>query len=196
MKLRYFYKIDQNKNPIPASNIRRKSKPSGHQWRELLNSCCSPQTVPCTCDFRYFVQVERGNPVDHTLIKRKTKPTPEEGIFYMEVESSKNQCCGLISWELIRADSTGVAIISDDGHDVVNPVISSTGSFRPIHGSSIGIDIDASIGCADTQGFILSVVSDDLTLNYNSTLDPSYTFVFDATKNYTITLTTTCTPEG
>jgi len=94
MKLRFFYRIDQKKDPIPFSNIRRKNKPKGLTWRELKNPCCSSEKVPCTCGHRFFVQLDSsGNPVDGTLIKRKLFPEPEEGIRFMEVRSSADECC-------------------------------------------------------------------------------------------------------
>lgn len=195
MKLRYFYKIDQNKNPIPASNIRRKSKPNGHQWKELLNACCSPQIVPCTCDFRYFVQVDpRGNPIDHTLIKRKDKPTPEEKFHYMEVESSKNVCCGIINWEFITPDLVGTLSISKNNTEIISQSVAATGSFRPLHGADIDILVDTS-ACVGTPGFIISVATDDGNPPYTSTVVDNYSFTFDATKTYTITVTTTCVEE-
>lgn len=195
MKLRYFYKIDQNKNPIPASNVRRKSKPDGHQWKELLNHCCDPITVPCTCDFRYFVQVDpRGNPIDQTLIRRKNRPEPEEGIRYMEVKSSKNICCGIVNWQFITPDLTGSMSISKNFNEIINRVIADTGSFRPVHGEHISILVDTS-ACEGTPGYIIAVTTEDGSLNYNSTSVDNYDFIFDATKNYHISVTTTCLSE-
>ena len=92
MKLRYFYKIDHNKQPIPGSNVRRKSKP-GNQWKEILSPCCYPLDVDCTCGPRFFVQLDgRGKPVDGTLIKRTGLPKMEENIKYYELDW-KSPCC-------------------------------------------------------------------------------------------------------
>lgn len=94
MKLRFFYRINQKRQPIPFSNIRRNSKPIGNRWRELKKPCCEKAEVPCTCDFRYFVQIDgTGSPVDGTLIRRKKFPEPAEGIHFMEVASSEHECC-------------------------------------------------------------------------------------------------------
>lgn len=94
MKLRNFYKIDHTKKPIPGSNIRRKSKPQGHQWKELPNFCCSPIDPNCSCGDRYFVQIDKnGNPIDGTLIKRTNAigaPQPVRGIKYAELNW---ECC-------------------------------------------------------------------------------------------------------
>lgn len=93
MKLKYFYRIDQKGKPIPASNVRRKSRPFEGKWRELLNACCSPQTIPCKCGFKYFVQLDgNNNPVDHTLIKRYNKADKLTGFNFMEV-TWVGPCC-------------------------------------------------------------------------------------------------------
>ncbi len=92
MKLRYFYKINHKREPIPGSNVRRKSKP-GKQWLEILNPCCFPTDIDCTCDFRYFVQLDGvGKAVDGSLIKRKNYPEGLDSIRYMEVDW-KSACC-------------------------------------------------------------------------------------------------------
>jgi hypothetical protein len=93
MKLRYFYKLDQKKQPILGSNIRRKSKPAGHQWKEILDPCCNPNDVDCTCGVRFFVQLDgAGKPVDHTLIKRKSFPEMDGAIRFYEIPW-KSPCC-------------------------------------------------------------------------------------------------------
>lgn len=95
-RLKFYYRIDHNGEPISGSNVRRYSKPklrvSGN-WRELKNPCCESQLIECYCDedFRFFVQLDgNNNPVDYTLIKRKTKPQ-RPGFKYMEVP--KETCC-------------------------------------------------------------------------------------------------------
>jgi len=83
--------MNHKKEPIPGSNIRRKSKP-GNQWVEILNSCCYPPEIDCTCNPRFFVQLDGiGKPVDGTLIKRKRHPEPIDNIRYMEVQAP--DCC-------------------------------------------------------------------------------------------------------
>jgi hypothetical protein len=77
MKLKSFYRLDKKGNPIPGSNIRRLSKPTQTgRWLLAKNICClTPSTPACTCDFRYWIQIDyAGNPIDHTLIKRKKRP--------------------------------------------------------------------------------------------------------------------------
>lgn len=94
MKLRYFYKLDQKSKPILGSNVRRKSKPPGH-WKEIVPICCQedPVEIPCTCSFRYYVQVDEfGHPIDYSLIKRKDRLTPTNGVKYMEI-SWVDPCC-------------------------------------------------------------------------------------------------------
>jgi hypothetical protein len=195
MKLRYFYKIDQNKNPIPASNIRRKSKPPGRQWREIFNFCCVQAEVGCFCEPRYFIQLDhKGNPIDYTLIKRDSTPKlNNEGLKYGEIQSPKQECCGIVNWQFNTPNSIGSLIINDDGSEVVNSITDSHGFIIPEDGSSIEVIVE-NIQCPDvlTPGFILSVKSEDGTLNYTSTVTPNYTFVFDATKRYTVTVTSTC----
>lgn len=94
MKLKYFYRIDNQGRPVLASNIRRKSKPFAGRWQQLFNKCCDPaDDIECNCGFRYFVQIDHANnPVDHTLIKRLSKPNPDEGIKFMEV-TWVDPCC-------------------------------------------------------------------------------------------------------
>lgn len=93
MKLRHFYKINHNnKQPIPGSNIKRKSSP-GRFWKEILDPCCNPTDIDCTCGPRFFVQIDGlGKPVPGSLIKRFTFPKMEQGIKYMELPW-KSECC-------------------------------------------------------------------------------------------------------
>ena len=87
MKINHYYKINPNtKQPIPGSNVKRKSSP-GRFWREILDVCCDTlETITCTCGFRYFVQLDGKNkPVPGSLIKRKDYPNMSENIKYQEI---------------------------------------------------------------------------------------------------------------
>jgi len=129
MKLRTFYKTNHKGEPVPASNIRRLSKPPG-SWREFKNVCCFSEEVSCTCDFRYFVQIDnQGNPVDHTLIKRKKFPENQRlGIRYAEV-NWKNICCGDLTWDLDVLNTDGSLIIKVNGVEVVNQIAEANTSY-------------------------------------------------------------------
>ena len=139
MKLRYFYKIDHKREPILGSNVRRKSKPEGHQWKEIIDPCCTtPDAIPCICGPRFFVQLDgKGKPVDGTLIKREKYPAMTEGIRYMEIVNSVNECCALITWEVegIGLNGFGNTKIYDNGLLVVDKDVVAgddvIGSFRP-----------------------------------------------------------------
>lgn len=115
MKLRYFYRIDPNKKqPVPGSNVRRKSKP-GRFWKEILLPCCATTNINCTCDARYFVQIDGLNrPVDGTLIKRFTWPKMDEGIRYVEIDWRNPCCCN--TDEISSAPQT---VASDGGGETV-----------------------------------------------------------------------------
>lgn len=93
MKLKYFYKTDHNKQPIPGSNIRRKSSP-GKQWKEILTPCCNGvASIPTTSGPRFFVQLDHNNrPIDGSLIKRNGIPEMVREIKYLELEWRK-ACC-------------------------------------------------------------------------------------------------------
>src|SRR5688572_27311833 len=98
MKLRHFYKVNHKKEPIPGSNLKRKSKPAPlSQWREILDPCCSPTDIECTCGPRFFVQIDGiGKPVPGSLIKRFVFPKMEQGIKYMELDW-KSSCCPTVT---------------------------------------------------------------------------------------------------
>lgn len=143
MKLRYWYKTDHNKKPIPGSNVRRKSRPgASHQWREILDPCCSPLDVTCTCGPRYFVQLDgRGKPVDGTLIKRihGNRPEGTDGAKFYELDW-KSVCCDTITWSFTITDGTGSFVITVNGNEVVNDIIgniNSTGTVPANLGDTI-----------------------------------------------------------
>mgnify|MGYP000443934654 CR=1 FL=1 len=118
MKLRYFYKIDHNREPILGSNVRRKSKPAGHQWKEIVDICCTtPPAISCLCGPRFFVQLDNaGKPVDQSLIKRFSWPKMTEGIKYLEIQNTINECCTTINWtQLIDVGVTGTFSITING---------------------------------------------------------------------------------
>lgn len=141
MKMRYFYKLDHNKQPIPGSNVRRKSKP-GNQWKEILEPCCTPVQVPCTCGPRFFVQLDGiGKPVDGSLIKRFVFPKMEDGIRYYELPW-KSVCCNEITWSFgILNGATGSIVIEVNTNEVVNSTSAQTGSFKPNLGDTIDITV-------------------------------------------------------
>lgn len=94
MRLRYFYKINHKKEPVPGSNVRRKSRPKPYsQWKEITPVCCDPAAIDCTCGPRFWVQIDGVNkPVDGTLIKRDAYPLMAENIRYQEIDW-KSPCC-------------------------------------------------------------------------------------------------------
>lgn len=189
MKLRYFYKLDQKKQPIPGSNVRRKSKPSGHQWKEILDPCCSPSTVDCTCSHRFFVQLDgAGKPVDHTLIKRKAYPEMTEGVRYYEIPW-KSPCCGQLTWTFLILDGvTGTFTIKKNGViQEVTAITGTSGTFNISDGDVIEITL------TNTAGVPLSIVdvlkeSDNTTTSSDDTITPFvYSFVAELGNNYTVT---------
>lgn len=147
MKLRYWYKIDHNKQPIPGSNIRRKSRPGAtHQWREILDPCCDPLVLDCTCGPKYFVQLDgRGKPVDHTLIKRVDQsrnnfPEGTTGLKLYELDW-KSTCCVFLNWQFV-AGGGGSLVINVNGNQVLNQLVDGTGSIRFNLGDTIEIILD------------------------------------------------------
>jgi len=96
MRLRHFYRINHKSQPIPGSNVKRKSKP-GNQWKEILDPCCTTiQTIDCTCGPRFFVQLDgSGKPVPGSLIKRNSWPKMEENIRFQEI-NWESECCDYV----------------------------------------------------------------------------------------------------
>lgn len=141
MKLRYWYKIDQNKQPIPGSNIRRKSRPGpSYQWKEILDPCCSPLDITCTCGPRYFIQLDgRGKPVDGSLIKRIHGDRPEgtDGTKFYELQW-KSPCCDTLTWDFTR-NVTGSFRITVNGNEVVNTTMTSSGTVPANPGNTIEV---------------------------------------------------------
>lgn len=91
MKLKYYYKINREGNPIAGSNISRFSKPVVGKWKEIKNVCCEEEFTNCSCDFKYYVKIDfQGNPVNYTLIKRSKRPEPEDERF---LRLADNICC-------------------------------------------------------------------------------------------------------
>jgi hypothetical protein len=145
MKLRYFYKIDHKKQPIPGSNVRRKSRPgASHQWKEILDPCCEPATVPCTCGPRFFIQLDnKGKPVDGSLMKRFSLPEGTSGMKFYEV-AWKSPCCNFITWSFEISETTGSFVIEVNGVEVVNDIIggvNSTGTFKLNPGDTVEVTL-------------------------------------------------------
>lgn len=191
MKLRYFYRIDHKKNPILGSNVRRKSKPSGNQWKEIIPICCdeSPVNVLCSCGFRYFVQLDGKNkPVDYTIIKRMNKPDSDTGMKFMELPS--NICC-IVQTEFVLASDTPSAgqHLQVEVNDVVlfNKLTASQGVFAVKPGDTIKVTGGHTTG---TYSFIVR------NLNTNTNLysvspgsgDSTYTFVAEKGIRYSVTV--------
>lgn len=184
MKLRYFYKIDHNRQPIAGSNVRRKSKP-GKQWREIQDPCCSPSDIACSCGPRFFVQLDGlGKPVDGTLIKRKQHPEPIDNIRYMEIASSESECCVPITWSYTN-QTQGRLLIKANNKVVVDSLITTTGKYIPNVGDKIHITLtNLSIG---SQTSFLQVMDDDTNeVLFTSTDTPVIDYIFTFTNRYTV----------
>ena len=191
MKLRYWYKTDHNKQPIPGSNIRRKSRPgASHQWKEILNPCCSTLDTDCTCGSRYFVQLDgRGNPVDGSLIKRirGDKPEGTEGMKFYELQW-KSPCCATIGWYLGITDSTGSLVIEVNGNEIINSIINDTsGSFKPNFGDLIEITL-TNTGDSPITNF-LNVTGGHTFLDTTNPVT-TYSFIWTGKETYINTVIT------
>lgn len=174
MKLRYWYKIDHKKQPIPGSNVRRKSRPgASHQWKEILDPCCNPNNIDCTCGPRYFIQLDgKGKPVDGTLIKRVFQPKnnfPEgtDGNRLYEI-NWKSVCCNEINWNfIVSSGTTGTMTITVNGNTIVNSVMDSEGSFKPNQGDTIEVTVTMTSGT--TEGAILTITGGETFTDTNAT---------------------------
>lgn len=153
MKLRYFYKIDHKKQPIPGSNIRRKSRPGAtHQWKEILDPCCDPLTILCTCGPRFFVQLDgKGKPVDHSLIKRWSLPEMSDGIKYYEIDWMSACCSGELGWDIQNTGfDPGNVTIYINGVIVVNQGNTGNGTVVFPSGATLRVVFeDADGNCSD-----------------------------------------------
>lgn len=189
MKLRYFYRIDPNKKqPVPGSNVRRKSKP-GRFWKEILLPCCSTTDISCTCDARFFVQIDGLNrPVDGSLIKRFSWPKMEEGIRYVEIDW-KSPCCPVtpafkITWNLsINLSTSPSLIIKENGVERVNTAIDSSGEFIPAPDALIEIIADNST-C--TESVVNNLVVSGGVVHADSGIVINYNFLFTVTEDVQI----------
>lgn len=179
MKLRYFYKIDHKKQPIPGSNVRRKSTP-GKQWIEILSPCCSPIVIDGTGGPRYFVQLDGyGKPVDGTLIKRPDTPKMEEGIKYYELDW-KSPCCRELTWVFYNLGSTGSFKIYVNGVERVNTIMNDQGSFHISPGDEIHI-VNTNTGFSSITNYLnisgsytytsTDTPINDITFTYNGGLN-------------------------
>lgn len=161
MKLRYFYKLDHKKQPIPGSNVRRKSIPGPKsQWKEILLPCCETTEVDCTCGPRYFVQLDGGNrPVDGTLIKRINgdKPTQTDGLRLQEIQW-KPGCCGILNYSFVSAlPAVGTFQIVINGVTKVDLEHTSTLTESGSVNFRIGDNIQVVFGSNDLYTQLLSV---------------------------------------
>lgn len=197
MKLRYFYRIDPNKKqPVPGSNVRRKSKP-GRFWKEILLPCCATTNINCTCGPRFWVQIDGVNkPVDGTLIKRDAYPLMAENIRYQEIDW-KSPCCPVtpafkITWNLsINLSLSPSLIIKENGVERVNTAIDSSGEFIPAPDALIEI-------IADNSTCTLSRIVNDLTItggiaHIDSGIVINYNFLFTVTEDVQINSIMDCT---
>jgi len=186
MKLRYWYKVDQNKQPIPGSNVRRKSRPGpSHQWKEILDPCCNPLDVECTCGSRYFVQLDgRGKPVDGSLIKRidGEKPEGTDGNKLYEIYWKSPCCIYTIDWSFVTNDSPGFLRIYSDGKLIKEVVSDSSGQLKVMQ----GVNITAIVTNTNlTNNFADLTISGATTFHQH--MLATATNVFSLTANSTIT---------
>ena len=179
MKLKYFFKFDHKKEPIPGSNVKRKSKP-GNQWTEIIPVCCESDSIECTCGWRYFVQIDRTNkPVDGTLIRRKSWPKMSENIKYQEVQAP--DCCALIGWQFVAANdgSIGNVTITVDGVTFVDQDLVAGddffGSFRPKKSGSVIRIIVTNTG-AGTPSSILNITNGHVYTDIDVNIDYIFNF--------------------
>lgn len=179
MKLRYWYKTDHTKKPIPGSNIRRKSRPgASHQWREILDPCCSPLDVSCTCGPRYFIQLDgRGKPVDHTLIKRINGNRPEgtDGAKFYELDW-KSVCCATLTWTFQQTSATGSLIVEVNGNEVVNNIMTNVNSDNVIP-ANLGDTIEITVTNTSNEP-ITNLLSITGGHTYSDTTEPNITYSF------------------
>jgi hypothetical protein len=193
MKLRYWYKTDHNKQPIPGSNLRRKSRPgASHQWREILDPCCNPEDISCTCGPRYFIQLDgRGKPVDGTLIKRQDQPRnnyPEGTVGNKLYEIRwKSPCCVVtLDYSFVTNDSPGFLRIYQDGNLIKEIVGDESGQLKVSQDAVITIIVtnnntsnnfvDLSITGATTfSGHDQSTVTNVFSLTENSVVTAELT---------------------
>lgn len=196
MKLRYFYKINHKKEPIPGSNIRRKSRPKPYsQCKEITPVCCDPAAIDCTCGPRFWVQIDGANkPVDGTLIKRDAYPLMAENIRYQEI-NWKSPCCPVtpafkITWNLsINFSISPSLIIKENGVERVNTAIDSSGEFIPAPDALIEIIADNST-CTVTRINDLTITGGIAHVDSGGVIN--YNFLFTVTEDVQINSTMDC----
>lgn len=176
MKLRFFYKIDKTSHPVPFSNIKRKSKPFGGKWKEVKTPCCDPTKIGCTCDFRYFIQIDtQGRLVDASLIKRKNYPESVGDSRYMEL--SWNECCDTSTVpelpELMTIDAGNDILVTGATEYTINMTTSSDADIASIVWSQVSgastADIQNSttasptvLGLIENEPYVFQVVVTDI----------------------------------
>lgn len=196
MKLRYFYKIDHNKEPILGSNVRRKSKPAGHQWKEIIDICCTPpDPISCICGPRFFVQLDNsGKPIDQSLIKRNSYPKMTEGIKYLEIQNSVNDCCTSINWtQLMDVGVTGTFSITVNGIlKVLSTVNGDSGTLKVKGGDTIDFAASNFAGSPIINAILTNVTNTIEIFNIND-FGGNWGFTFNPlnAKVYTIQITQT-----
>lgn len=189
MKLKYWYKIDHNKQPIPGSNIRRKSRPgASHQWKEILDPCCYPEEISCTCGPRYFIQLDgRGKPVDGTLIKRVDQPRnnfPESTDGYKLYEIRwKSPCCVInLNYSFVTNDSPGFLRIYVDANLVKELITDGSGQLKISQDAVVTVVVT---NTSETNNFVDLDITGAVT--YTAHAQPTATRVFSLTEDSTIT---------
>lgn len=194
MKLRYFYKINHKKEPIPGSNIRRKSRPKPYsQWKEITLVCCDPAEIDCTCGPRFWVQIDGANkPVDGTLIKRDAYPLMAENIRYQEIDWKSTCCTGTISWSYQRF-TAGSLLVSVNGIPVVNTTMTGTGNINANRGDTIEVTLSSALDIEENNvqltlgGFINNFLSNIFYENVYPAVAPlTFSFVWDGKDIYII----------
>lgn len=189
MKLRYFYKLDQKKQPILGSNIRRKSKPPGHQWKEILDPCCNSNNVDCTCGDRFFVQLDgTGKPIDYTLIKRKSFPEMDGDIRFYEIPW-KSPCCGEITWTFLALNGV-VGTFTIKKNNVIQEITAITGTsgtFKVTDGDVIEITLTNTAGSPSSTVQVVRQTDNDTQTNTDTVTPFVYSFTAELGHSYTVT---------
>lgn len=192
MKMRYFYKIDHNREPILGSNVRRKSKPAGHQWKEILDPCCvSVDPIACICGPRFFIQLDGlGKPVDQSLIKRNAWPRMTEGVRYAEIQNSVNECCNVTFnyGFFLNNGATGSMTIKINGIIKKITTINGQGGVLKIKGGDlielhvVNLNASPEINLQVTQDVPLVTLNNDTV----TIATKDFSFVVADNKSYTV----------
>lgn len=201
MKLKSYYRIDNQGEPVLASNIKRYSLPrvKGERWKQLDNFCCNTPEISCTCDFRYFVQTQKdGTPIDHTIIKRLKPPTTgDAGIIYKEIQW-QDPCClsSLVNVNFNINNTTGSFVLKINGATIYTftDTVTVPISFRPVVGSIVEVTLvnDCSESSIETNISITSTTAPTITNPDNSLGEVVTSFTVASETEYTITAELVC----